>query len=570
MHVLQLPTDIFIIIFSYLDRKDLVVCKRVCRSFRSLFKASAQLSLELALARAGLVDGVLERPVADRLKLLRQLEENWYPQDLKPRRQLKIRYQSPCTQADVSSGFVVSGIISRNSQYFEELQVYRLPSYLSPIKAKLWKHQLVETHIQSFKADPVQDLLVLLETPEAGPVDYDDHRDMVMRIHLRTFSTNKPHSAAALPFLRLYRSHLGDHANQLQHTPHDLKIRLYLDVLAVLAQFDGFDSEGSTTRQEALIIWQWTSGRLLATLFSSSELEFSDFTFINRDELLITHHHSPHGPTLSVVHLISEKSYPTPTNPSITPAKHYSQQAIFQLPELPFCAHQCLDIPYIKVINDPEAYPRHSSSAHNNPMPLFAPDSSDESAMIALSIPIVLRTPQRGPAPTIHHTLLVRVSTLRSFYSSAPQQPAEPVAFDQWSARGVHWVSGPPGFLHGQRYAYTTLDQGRTNVEIHDFNPYHIPAPVSGWQALVTISNQSPSPTIIPKTSNFKVKSSTGCTHKHYFECGKLISNMRYKKQTMKASFGEEESSCALDYERVIVLDTERGGYIFGFTSYNV
>ncbi|KAG8705838.1 hypothetical protein FRC08_001411 [Ceratobasidium sp. 394] len=250
--------------------------------------------------------------------------------------------------------------------------------------------------------------------------------------------------------------------------------------------------------------------------------------------------------------------------------RHYSPHVILWLPAPPACADQCLDIPAIDIINDPTPCLQHPAIPQNGLVPLFVPDSSQESAIIAFSIPVVLRTPQRRPAPTMHHTLLVRASTFSSFCPSTPQQPVRPIPYDEWSTQGVHWVFGPPGFLYGQRYARMTFDDSWTSVEIYDFNPCHVPAPVSGWQALMRTSRQSLSSPIIPRMSNFKTKSSTGCTHKNYLDCESLVSNMRYNKQTMRASFGDPKSDCALDCERVIVLDTERGGYILGFTSYNV
>ncbi|KAG8745868.1 hypothetical protein FRC10_006895 [Ceratobasidium sp. 414] len=318
------------------------------------------------------------------------------------------------------------------------------------------------------------------------------------------------------------------------------------------------------------MVWQWTSGQLLAALSSTPELVFSDFTFIKRDQMLLAHPHSPHGPSLSVVHLICGEPYSTSTDHLIALKRHFSQQAILRLPTPPVCADQCLDIPAIKIINDPTPCPPHPAIPQNSPVPLFAPDPSQESAMVALSIPVVLRTPQRGPAPTMHHTLLVRASTFSSFCPSTAGQPVRPIPYDEWSVRDVHWVFGPPGFLHGQRYARTTIDDRWTSVEIYDFNPCHVPAPVSGWQALMKIGRQPSSPPITPKMGNFKTKSSTGCAHKNYLDCENLKSNMRYKKQTMRADFGEQKSGCALDCERVIVLDTERGGHVLGFTSYNV
>ncbi|KAG9097091.1 hypothetical protein FRC06_007978 [Ceratobasidium sp. 370] len=403
MHILQLPTDVFIIVFSYMSGRDLVTCKQVCRSFRSLFKASTQLQYKFALARAGLVDGIIKYSMEDRLRLLRQLEQNWYPLELKPRRQLKVLYSSPCMKSEVSSGFVVSGIISRNSNWFQELQIYRLPSYLPDLKAKLWKHQLAEKHVQYFKADPVQDLLVLLEST---PVDHYDDSDVLIRIHLRALSSNKPHPTASLPCLELSKSHLEEYTGWRRYPHQNFGMRIYLDILAILAKSDGVDPDDVITPREILMIWQWTSGQLLATLSSTSEMAFSDFTFIKRDQLLLAHSRSSYGPSLSVVPLICGKPYLTFPNHSIAPARHYSQQVILRLPAPPACTDQCLDIPFISIINDPTPCPQYPAIPQNSPVPLFAPDSSQESAMIALSIPVVLQTPQRGPTPTVYHTLL--------------------------------------------------------------------------------------------------------------------------------------------------------------------
>jgi hypothetical protein len=101
--------------------------------------------------------------MADRSKLLRKLEQSWSHRELQPRRQLKVAFSNSCIQYQVSSGVVVSRVLAQNSSILQELQVYRLPSHLTGLKAKLWRHELVEANIMHFKVDPIQDLLVLLE-----------------------------------------------------------------------------------------------------------------------------------------------------------------------------------------------------------------------------------------------------------------------------------------------------------------------------------------------------------------------------------------------------------------------
>jgi hypothetical protein len=136
-----------------------------------------QLRHKLALARAGLVDGPLEYSTEHRSKLLRKLEQSWSLRELQPRRQLKIPLDSKlCTRYQISSGVVVSGILTRNSSVFQELQVYRLPSYLTGLKSKLWRHELVEANAVHFKVDSTQDLLVLLEYSGTRDPAYNDCR----------------------------------------------------------------------------------------------------------------------------------------------------------------------------------------------------------------------------------------------------------------------------------------------------------------------------------------------------------------------------------------------------------
>ncbi|CAE6533130.1 unnamed protein product, partial [Rhizoctonia solani] len=169
MHILQLPADIVIVILSHLmDSKDLCACNQTCRAIYNLFILSPQLYHKLSLARAGLVDtlyGVQNNSLRERTRFVADLERRWCPRGLSSRRQLKIPLDNPCTDYQICNGIIVTGILSSTGDSLYELQVYRLPSYLTGLKSKLWKHKLeVNTSIRQTKADPSQDLLVLVGT----------------------------------------------------------------------------------------------------------------------------------------------------------------------------------------------------------------------------------------------------------------------------------------------------------------------------------------------------------------------------------------------------------------------
>ena len=157
----------------------LIAVHQVCKAIHSLFKSSPRLSHSLALARAGLIDGspgATEFTLKERSKLLRVLEQSWHPEDLLPRRQLKVATTDPCTKCQVCDGFVVSGILAANGQHLQALQIYRLQSNLTGQKAKLWKHDLAGASVEHFKADPAQDLLVLVKNSDIRTSGYTDYR----------------------------------------------------------------------------------------------------------------------------------------------------------------------------------------------------------------------------------------------------------------------------------------------------------------------------------------------------------------------------------------------------------
>jgi hypothetical protein len=382
----------------------------------------------------------------------------------------------------------------------------------------------------------------------------------MLRVHLRTLSSNETHPRASLPLLGLNQAQLG--TSFFRYSRKRFIVRIYLDMLGVLFRFTAPDSVLPTPK-DILAVWQWTSGRRLATLRPPPNMVFSDFTFVERDQLLVTHSSSFAGPIISTMRLPCARFYSTSPDISTIPVNCYLPQVALRLPAPPSCTNQCLDIIDIKIVNDPSPCAPSYTISRDNPVPtVFTPDSSPESAMIALSITIVLHPTQHSTERTAKHVLLARTSIFTCFRSIPPIEPVPQIAFDKWSLGGVHWLYGLPGFLHGQRYARTVLERGQTYVEILDFNPCHVPAPVSGWQALMKVGREESPSVISPKMSLFKTRASPDCSHKYYLDYEKLRSNMRYKRQRMRIGLVDVGSECVLDCERIIILEVRRLLYL--------
>lgn len=281
---------------------------------------------------------------------------------------------------------------------------------------------------------------------------------------------------------------------------------------------------------------------------------FSDFTFIDRDQILFVHPHTSTGPAISTMRFACGKPYSTSPTPSTTPIRSFKGSTIFQFPAPPICARECIDIPRIEIINEPISSSTRTASTNTNPVPnMFMPNPSPESTIIGFSILVRLRATPNTFERVVNHTLLARASLFSPPPLDTPIGDSVRLAYDEWSTRGIHWFSGPAGYLYGQRYAYNTPDLDDTTIEIYDFNPCHVVPPASGWQALIKIGKGKPPIILIPKMSLLKQGTRTKCNHKYYLD-HELKSSMQCKRQTMRAGITYLKSVSALDSERIILI----------------
>lgn len=575
MHILQLPTDIIIIIISHVSSaKDLCVCNQVCKPIYNLFRSSPRLYHQWLLARAGLADsyyGIHHVSLTDRSKLVTGLERIWHPQLLLSRRQLKITLENPCVNYQVCNGAIIVGMLSPTGHSLHELQVYRLPSYLTGLKSKLWKHKIAaDANINQFKVDPGQDLLVLVGMSTGVPSQFKHSDNSILNIHLRTLSGNKEHPAAASACLSLTQFSPKEHFQALSgHLRARTIVRIYCDILGILSK-SGQGDPTSSTISHVLMVWQWTSGQRLVVFSPPSDLYVDDFTFIDRETLLLTHSSTPSGPAITTMRVPCGLPYskypdPLPIDPSLGSPTTLS---FFQLPVPPRCPSGCLAMGGIEILNDPITDSSQALIDGNSVPNIFCSNPATESTIIAFSLPINLHFNTAHEA-IISHVLLVRASIF-SLLSKQLLGPTKRYAFPEWSAQGVYWFTGQPGCIYGQRYAHTSPDDPRTNVEVYDFNPCHVESPaVSGWQTLLKTGKVKPPPLIVPKLNSFKWRGQCKYGHKRYLDSD-LKSTMPCKRQVMKAGVTEADVGCALDNERVVIVELERGGFVHGFTAYNI
>ncbi|KAG8691229.1 hypothetical protein FRC11_005727 [Ceratobasidium sp. 423] len=583
MHVLQLPTDIIIVILSHLTTlRDLCACDQTCQAIHNLFKLSPQLYHGLSLARAGLVDtlyGAKNNSLLDRKRLVADLERRWWPRGLLPRRQLKIPLDNPCVDYQVYNGIIIAGILSSTGDSLHELQVYRLPSYLTGLKSKLWKHKLeVEANICQTKVDPSQDLLVLVGTKVPNSELFG--AKCTVDLYLRTLSTNNKHPAASSATLSLNEI-LPAQSFINSYSCDRIIVRICRDIIGILTNPDSTDSLAGRTPQ-TLAIWQWTSGQRIMTLSSLDDPVVNDLTFIGRQTVLLAHSATPDGPGISTMRLVCGEPYSKRPDASILPLSSLKTSAFFQLPSPPGCAHECLKMGSVKIINEPPADAFQFIPASSNLAPsVFTPDPSEAANVIAFSLSIQLRAFGVAQGNAIKHTLLARASV----FSTPPCSPKRVCTFDEWNPQGVHWFSGESGFLCGQRYALASFQSPRTNVDIYDFNPCHAESPDSGWPVLFKDWNPKPPREIVPKLGAYRTK----CGHRRYLN-SELQSTMFYRRQSMKAGLArlQDRVISALDIENIItievgsidpeyasllmsnVLKFERGGFVRGFVAYNI
>ncbi|KDR85356.1 hypothetical protein GALMADRAFT_108380 [Galerina marginata CBS 339.88] len=245
-----LPTELYSNILEALDYQDLLTCMQVCSLFRELIRGTASLQYVIELAVAGQRDGSnCTASSATRLKLLRRHQSAW--NDLKWSREVRI----PMRNGGLWE--LYGGVLGQSTQ--EGTLVFsQLPSDLRSIEAKEWTlGPDFGITISDFAMDPMQDLLILIESPNWSLSD----ANLKYQIHLRSLSTGKPHP-------------LAEHGPILS-LPQMFRDLIVSYTIQIVGNLVGVMFDPSSTHENELAIWDWTAGSMLLNIADSDLLTYS-------------------------------------------------------------------------------------------------------------------------------------------------------------------------------------------------------------------------------------------------------------------------------------------------------
>ncbi|KAG5640008.1 hypothetical protein DXG03_001795 [Asterophora parasitica] len=189
---LRFPPEIFVPILCYLDLRDIASAARVNKLFHSYTKIQA-VQYHIATQAALLADNPSSKlDVSTKLGLLKSREEGWAGLSFDWCRTVKVEHEaSNCL--DLTGGVYVLGNAIENSIHY-----FKLPSTKDdPVQ---WSRIDMDHTIDNFGLSLDEHDLIAILTSKQHPLQAEVD---IYEIHLRQFSTGKPHPLAQLPLLVL-------------------------------------------------------------------------------------------------------------------------------------------------------------------------------------------------------------------------------------------------------------------------------------------------------------------------------------------------------------------------------
>ncbi|KAK0208165.1 hypothetical protein DFS33DRAFT_1301710 [Desarmillaria ectypa] len=249
------PTELFLVIFSSLDARSLIICKQVSRLFLTLIDETIALVYTIELARHGYIDYASALPSAECLAQLREHNNAWNKLDGAWSGSI------PMLQGHLWELF--GNVLAQHSGS-GSLVFTQLPSSTRSIERKEWSVPLSGLRIRDFGMDPSQDLLVLIEAPRWGR-----NSNRSFQFHLWFMSSGKAHGLASVPILQ-HAQKVPDH--RMSHT-----IQISGDHL-------GVEFHGSNATKD-LVVWNWKTGRKELYLTGN---EIGSFAFLTEKHVVVT------------------------------------------------------------------------------------------------------------------------------------------------------------------------------------------------------------------------------------------------------------------------------------------
>ncbi|KAF8757009.1 hypothetical protein RHS01_04121 [Rhizoctonia solani] len=249
--LLCLPEEIMLHVLVLLGPSDVRSCRMLCRSLNNLVAGSPRLLFSLALDSLGYTHPSVPRPDLapfESLKLLKDHYHNWlHPNNIKPTKYgLRARSTSSKYVGGVyAQSMGASSFLGTNS-VISGLEFYQVPSRNSGTEFKHW-HLDMNQRVHDYIFDPDQDLLILLELPNATT-----QYSATCTVHLRTMGENKVHPRALAPIMTADFTNNGGFEGSVPNWSYHFEI--IGELLGILFR--------SRSRELAswVIIWDWVRG----------------------------------------------------------------------------------------------------------------------------------------------------------------------------------------------------------------------------------------------------------------------------------------------------------------------
>ncbi|EJC99542.1 uncharacterized protein FOMMEDRAFT_142765 [Fomitiporia mediterranea MF3/22] len=529
------PFEIVISILSNLDWRTLVRCSAVCRFWQHVVRDTLSLQYKIELGANGLVDGPASKlTIPERLHLLRERKHAW--DTLGFRRCSVIPTPGECHAYELVGGVFAKAMnpyndvgsafaLNPGSRHFTFLS---LPGKGREPDMIVWNDAGILC--RDFGVDPTQDLIALVEQPDA-------HKPSIT-VHLRTIPLNERHPAAAVPIL----------SQPMRSSFDGAEIQICDDIIAILVRVHSIPR---------LVIWQWTSGKLLVseTFCSQSLRSMDDFSLLSNYAFMMTSRfpqgsikvytfRTPNGrEPLCGPAKLSDLRCTTLYLPPLQPNNHYAELSTHTSPftaripaGVPFATSEDVRVHVMSVLTQP-TQPPHSSSDS---------ELGNTATGHAASFVVVML-----------NRALLKYADRNLASSESGYQKNVDMSWDEWGPRNTRWFSERSThawqrYVHGSRIVRTLHNawpSTRCRMQVMDFCVHPLHPRAADDQAMEDMDAAEPD---VPYTHRLVTKPSV-MRDRTVFRGGGVESRLPYREVTLKKELGPY-SGFMIDEERVIGL----------------
>ncbi|TFK85393.1 hypothetical protein K466DRAFT_552173 [Polyporus arcularius HHB13444] len=184
--LIGLPRELLTCALTFLEHKDILRCRGVCRTLQTTIDQSVGLLYQVQLEIEGLIDGPKGNLcTSDRLQLLLERRDRWLRLDWTNIVTLAAAKLVPETPLPYElQGGTFFNVTTYDGKF--TMNMTRLPSIAGP--RPTYESKNFDSQYVDITADPSQDLMVVLDVPG--------------RLHVWSLSTCEPHPLAIKPVLR--------------------------------------------------------------------------------------------------------------------------------------------------------------------------------------------------------------------------------------------------------------------------------------------------------------------------------------------------------------------------------